>query len=122
MKKLEVATVAKKLRVLELRLEGLRTTIQKLLEMKSIRPDPNLAHYQNLKIDLDSQDVSLTEKIIAEQRSQLEQRRDELSHIIHRKRALESLKEKKWKEHRVFENRRLQKNIDEVFQLSKVRK
>jgi len=117
-KRMELATVQQRIGFLKRRRTELELNIQQLLHMHAgVKCD--WVVYQTNKITLDTREVERFGKLIAEEQILLDKKKSELSRLLMRKKALETLREKQWSEHRVREARREQTRIDEAFRLAK---
>ncbi len=121
MKKMEVAAVAQRVNFLQKRIGELGDSIRSILLEQQLKLSQGFdwIHYQSEKISLDAKETAKLEKMLVEENLLLEKRRRELNRIILRKKALESLKQRKLSEFKVHESRRNQKELDEIYQLTR---
>jgi flagellar export protein FliJ len=119
-KKMEVAVIVQKMGFLSGQKENLDNNIRALLEksQSSLSVGMDWIYYQNSKIEFDLKETRKIEALLAAERKELVERKSELSRITMRKKALESLKEKRLKEFRLQQGRRVQKQLDDVYQLT----
>ena len=119
MKKMEVAALIRKLsdlmRIKARTLEGIR----KLLEANNQALSVDEIQYNSERIDADTAGISDLENRINETRELLDGKRLELSRVSQKKRALESLKDKRHHNYRIEEARRVQRETDENYRLQR---
>ena len=116
MKLMEVAEAQKKVEFWERRKQALEEGVRLLL---SAGFDPYFAVFRAQKAQVDTNEVARIEKLLVEEKALLEKRKQELTEVLQKKKALEALKEKRYAEHRVVENRREQAASEEAFRVTK---
>ena len=122
-KKNEVAIAAKLLNELNSERVKAEKTMSQLLSDSTARMEKGAEWfpYQISQIGFEKQRFLRLDKDIVSAQDLLERRHYELNRIIMRRKALESLREKREKDFRLQQSRKDQKEIDEMFQLSKLR-
>lgn len=120
-KKMEVASVLQKIRYLEKRKNTIQEGIRELLEKSVTGLNTQWLFFQNTKIEMDVKEQKKIDKLLVEENQTLHERQKELEAILLRRKSLEALKEKRLKEHKLTEGRRIQKQLDEIYQLTKGR-
>lgn len=78
-----------------------------------------MAWFLSQKIERDSKETLKIERMIRKEKEDLENKRYELGVISMRRKGLESLKEKRLNEFKLDERRKLQKRLDQNYQLLK---
>lgn len=117
-KKMEVSAILQRLRFMERQREELSTGIRDMLGKQSDM-DFSWKYYQINKVVQDVKDLKVLDTSILHEQTALERKKRELATLFQRKRALESLREKKSKEFRVDQSHKQQRELDEIFQLSR---
>lgn len=113
-KKMELASIAGRIRFLTDRIAEMRGVLRDLLS----RPhDSAFAVFQTQKIAADAREVSRLESVLRNEETALEKKRRELNRILMRKKGLESLREKRHQEFRMEKNRREQRKLDDLHQI-----
>ncbi len=121
MKKLEISTLVQKLNVLEDRRNSLRNNVNELLgkQREKLESGTEWLGFLSQKIERDSKETLKIERMIRKEKEDLENKRYELGVISMRRKGLESLKEKRLNEFKLDERRKLQKRLDQNYQLLK---
>lgn len=120
-KKMEVAASIQKVHFLGRRREELRSSMRGLLEKSNanLQISMDWIYYQNSKIEIDLKETRRIEAMLSEENEELKRKKSELLRLTTRKKALESLREKRLKEFKLQQGRRIQKQLDEVYQLNR---
>lgn len=116
-KKSEVAAALKRVTELKERHLALSASQREMLKIAAQRMDLAHAPYQSAKIRADIADLKRLEGAIANEQRMAEKYRAELARLAMRRKALESLREKRRDDFRVKETRREQAAIDEAFRI-----
>jgi len=118
-KKMEVSAITQRLRYLDSRRTSLEENIRAMLSRQGEAPNGEFQYFQTNKVSLDVKDLAQLEVVIRQENVQLERRKGDLARLFQRRRALESLREKKEKEFRTEQGHKAQAQMDEAFQLSR---
>ena len=123
-KKMEVAASVQKIGFLQGRKNALNESIRSLLEKTrdGLSIGMDWVYFQNSKIENDLNEIKKTDVMRAEEQHKLGLLRIELSKITMRKKALESLRDKRLREFRLQQGRRVQKQLDDIYQLTRGRR
>lgn len=121
MKKLEVSTLTQKVVALESQKDSLRKNINELLEKQKERLQfgTEWLEFLSRKIEQDTRETIRLERVIRNEKEELDNKRYELGVIAMRRKGLESLKEKRFSDFKLEDRRRSQKRLDQNYQLLK---
>lgn len=119
LKKMEVAAQIGKIRFLEVRKIKLQENIHSIFSRREKKVDLDWAPYDADKVTLDKSDLDRLELQLTEQKSILDQKKEELGRALMRRKGLEKLREKRQAEYKKDEQKKAQTRLDETFQLSK---
>lgn len=119
-KKNEISSCVRRIQFLDDRKQKLQDNIRGLLDRDARELRPEWVPYSEAKIATDAAEIKLIEKEIIVEHEKLAQKKEELGHIMARKKGLDSLKEKRWRDFRISEDRLLQKRLDEQHRLLKI--
>ena len=118
-KKLEVAAVKRRIHQIQNKKASLVGTIQGLLRKQKERiEEREWAFYRNIKIEKDNEELKEIEHKIVKEKKVLDGKMAELTRLSCQKKALESLKQKRRKEHQSGEGLKEQKKIEELFRMA----
>lgn len=117
-KKMEMSAASQRVAFIRHRIEELSTGLRDLLGKFHAQTSSEWAHYHTTKIAFDSKEIGKLEKVLANEIQAMEKIKRELERIFRKKKALESLREKREQEFRVQENRRQQKILDDAHQMT----
>lgn len=120
MKKMEVAAVIQRIQFLNNRKATIEQNMRKTLELTRGGASPEWFVFYTSKMELDVHEVRRMETLAREENILLEKKQEELKLILLKRKSLESLREKRFKDFRTTQNRKLQKQLDEIYQLTKV--
>lgn len=120
-KKMEVASVIQKLNFLENRKTALQNGIRELLEKSVTNMNTHWIFFQNSKIEMDVKEQKKIDGLILDEQDELRVRQKELEEIMLKRKSLEAIREKRLREHKTIQGRRIQKQLDEIYQLNKGR-
>lgn len=120
-KKMEVASVVQKINYLQNRKNSIQGGIRELLEKAATNLSTQWFSFQNTKIEMDVHEQKRIDSLLLDERAELSERQKELEAIMLRRKSLEALKEKRLKEHKLVQGRKVQKQLDEIYQLTKGR-
>ena len=110
-KKMELASLAGRMAFLRRRIEDMQQGMRELLA----RPhESQWALYQTEKIAFDAREIRRLEGVLRNEELAMEKKKRELTRLLFRKKALESLREKRYREFRMEENRRQQRRLDDL--------
>lgn len=118
-KKMEVSAITQRIRFLEGRRQTLQENIRALLARQGEAPNGEFQYFQTSKVTLDVKDLSQLDVVIRQEQVALERRKNDLARLFQRRRALESLKDKKEREFRTEQGHKQQAQLDEIFSLSR---
>jgi flagellar biosynthesis chaperone FliJ len=123
-KKMEVAASLQKLHFLKGRKSSLADNIRNVLAKTYENGYFDLANaaYFTEQINLTKLENDRLERFIREEENLLKKKQQELSRLQMRKKGLESLREKRLQEFKLRESRREQKQIDDTYELIRLRK
>lgn len=114
-KKGEYAAAVQRVGELKERHHLLAANQRAFLELAGRHPDMARAHYQNTKIRADLVELRKLEQAVANEQTAADKIRVELGRLAMRRKALESLRERRYQEYRVGETRHEQNRIDESY-------
>lgn len=116
-KKAELASAIQRTDELQQQHVALAASQHQLLQTASRFVDLARAPYQNAKVRADMLDLQRLEQAISQEKGRTEKLKQDLGRLAMRRKALESLREKRQQDFRVSENRREQHAIDETFRV-----
>jgi hypothetical protein len=120
-KRLEIARLLTEAEKLKLRRDGLGQNLRTLLENESIRFSSQWAPYAAVKVPADQAELKAIELRLREKESEIQTTKAALNRILLKRKGLESLREKRHRDHRVSEGRRDQKRLDDNYQILRAR-
>ena len=121
-KKMEVAAITQRLRFMKQRQEVLQENIRTMLSRQSETPNGEWQYFQTNKVAVDVKELGQLEVAVRKEEVALERRRNDLNRLFQRRKALESLKEKKEKEFRMEQTHKQQNQLDEIYQMNRSRR
>lgn len=111
-KKMEVSAQMKRVEAMLRRCEKLRSEMQLLLSR--VPAEMEFAPYAMAQVQTNAEEVVKLQQLIDEENEILAKRKAELSRLFMKRKAAESLREKRLKEFQTDENRGEQKRLDEI--------
>ena len=118
MKRMEVASVVQRIQFLNNRKVSIEQNMRKTLELVQGGASMEWTVFYGSKMELDVKESHRLENLVKDEELLLKDRQKELAEIMLKKKSLESLRDKRWKDHRNIQSRKLQKELDEIYQLS----
>lgn len=99
-------------------------TIRTLLEHSRVHMQlgTQWVPYQTAKLQADCKEIEQLEEQIVLAKNELAGKQEDLARLAMRRKALDTLKDKRRVEHRVLEDRKEQKKLDELYRLNSKRK
>lgn len=118
-KKLELAKATRELVMIEQQASSLKTENSTLLNQRTEKAALGIEWLKLLMDRIDNNIGSLEEldRKTSQLREVVDLKRRELNAVTARKKALESMKEKKKQDFKTVENRRLQRRLDDTYQI-----
>lgn len=116
---MEVATQIGKIKFLENRKIKLQENIHLIFSRQEEKVDLDWAPYDTDKVILDRSELERLESQLTEQKSILDQKKEELGRALMRRKGLEKLREKKQAEYKKDDHKKTQTRLDEAYRLSK---
>jgi flagellar export protein FliJ len=119
-KKMETAALIQRIQEMERRKTERGNTIRSLLEQSRNQLAYGLewVPYQTGKLQADCKEIELLEQEIIGAKHELAGKKEDLARLAMRRKALDTLKDKRRSEHRIQEERKDQKKLDELYRLS----
>jgi hypothetical protein len=123
-KKMEFATTLQRTEFLKKRKQAVQESIFSACEnpTEGSYIDLGLSLVQSEKLKFDREEILRLEILIRKEEETLEKKRSELAKLAMRRRGLENLKDKRYREFRLIEVRKDQKRLDENYQILKVKR
>lgn len=121
-KRLEIARLVKRVEELERRRQQALANLAGILEDPVKRLDVGWAPFAADRVPHEAAEADAAERAITEVRGEIARKNGELNRILMRRKGLESLREKRYREHRMREARRDQKRLDEQFGILRLRR
>jgi flagellar biosynthesis chaperone FliJ len=120
-KKIEVAAIQQRMVLLKQHKNFLEETNQQILEVmpQRLKEGMQWVLYQNSKLDFNRKKVKEVIEQISVEEERLYYFKEELKKLSYKRKALESLKEKRFKEYTEQKNKKDQKILEEVWQQMK---
>jgi len=118
MKKMEIASVNKKIAFLEHRISLSHSSLRKILEKCYEGNSQDYEYYHTNQVALDAGQLKKLNEAVVVCKREKEDKVQELNRLMMRRKGLESLREKRWQEHRKVVSKKAQKDLDEAFQLT----
>ncbi len=121
MMQMELSAVVQRVEFLKRRRKDLELEVLKLLEKTDSNISLDWYQFQIMKVELDVKEQRKVDGMIDEVTEELLQKQKALNEITLKKKSLERIKEKNLTEFKLEQSRRVQKQLDEIYQLTKER-
>ncbi len=119
MKQMEVSAVIQRVNFLKNRKKSIGEGMRKALELTRGGESPEWFAFYTSKLEMDVREGHRIDALIADENVVLKRTQDELKDIVLKRKSLESLREKRYKDFKTQQSRKLQKQLDEIYQLTR---
>lgn len=119
MKQMEVASIVQRIQFLKNRSISIQNGMRKTLEMTRGGESPEWFAFYTSKLEMDVKESHRIDSLIIDEQQLLLKKQEELREIIMKRKSLESLREKRYRDFKTEQNRKIQKQLDEIYQLTR---
>lgn len=120
-KRLEIARLMAEEEEWKVRCRALDENLATLLGTENKRFSAEWAPYAAAKVPADQAERALLERKIIEKEREITAKKSELNRLLLKRKGLDSLRDKRHRDHRVGEARRDQKRLDDNYQILRLR-